>query len=57
MEVGDRVAVCAGNGWEFAVATYAVYKMGAVLVSLPSLLSKVSSYGREEANGLSTGAA
>lgn len=29
---GDRVAVSLGNGWEFAVATYAIWKLGAVLV-------------------------
>ncbi|PQE14634.1 hypothetical protein CJF31_00007730 [Rutstroemia sp. NJR-2017a BVV2] len=31
---GDRVAVSLGNGWEFAVATYAVWKLGGVLVPL-----------------------
>lgn len=31
---GDRVAVSLGNGPEFAVLTYAVYKLGAVLVPL-----------------------
>jgi len=29
---GDRVAVSLGNGWEFAVATYAIWKLGAILV-------------------------
>ncbi|EFX02325.1 AMP-binding enzyme [Grosmannia clavigera kw1407] len=31
---GDRVAVSLGNGPEFAVLTYAIYKLGAVLVPL-----------------------
>ncbi|PQE15635.1 hypothetical protein CJF30_00006059 [Rutstroemia sp. NJR-2017a BBW] len=31
---GDRVAVSLGNSWEFAVATYAIWKLGAVLVPL-----------------------
>lgn len=30
---GDRVAVSLGNNWEFAVLTYALFKLGAVLVS------------------------
>lgn len=30
---GDRVAVSLGNNWEFAVVTYALFKLGAVLVS------------------------
>lgn len=30
---GDRVAVSLGNGWEFGLITYAVWKLGAVLVS------------------------
>lgn len=29
---GDRVAVSLGNNWEFAVVTYAVWKLGAILV-------------------------
>jgi acyl-CoA synthetase (AMP-forming)/AMP-acid ligase II len=29
---GDRVAVSLGNNWEFAVLTYAIFKLGAVLV-------------------------
>ena len=35
---GDRVAVSLGNNWEFAVVTYAVWKLGAVLVGLFFLL-------------------
>ncbi|APA11099.1 hypothetical protein sscle_07g058690 [Sclerotinia sclerotiorum 1980 UF-70] len=31
---GDRVAVSLGNGWEFGAITYAVWKLGAVLVPL-----------------------
>lgn len=31
---GDRVAVSLGNNWEFAVVTYALFKLGAVLVPL-----------------------
>ncbi|KAK0671239.1 hypothetical protein QBC41DRAFT_271018 [Cercophora samala] len=31
---GDRVAVSLGNCWEFAALTYAVYKLGAILVPL-----------------------
>lgn len=33
---GDRVAVSLGNCWEFAVLTYSIFKLGAVLVC-PSL--------------------
>jgi acyl-CoA synthetase (AMP-forming)/AMP-acid ligase II len=33
---GDRVAVSLGNNWEFAVTTYALFKLGAVLVRLTS---------------------
>lgn len=29
---GDRVAVSLGNCWEFAVVTYALFKLGAILV-------------------------
>jgi len=29
---GDRVAVSLGNNWEFAVTTYALFKLGAILV-------------------------
>jgi non-ribosomal peptide synthetase component E (peptide arylation enzyme) len=29
---GDRVAVSLGNGVEFATATYALFKLGAILV-------------------------
>ncbi|KAB8296092.1 hypothetical protein EYC80_008892 [Monilinia laxa] len=31
---GDRVAVSLGNGWEFGALTYAIWKLGAVLVPL-----------------------
>jgi acyl-CoA synthetase (AMP-forming)/AMP-acid ligase II len=31
---GDRVAVSLGNNWEFAVTTYALFKLGAILVRL-----------------------
>ncbi|KAM3083727.1 hypothetical protein ACMFMG_002160 [Clarireedia jacksonii] len=34
VQKGDRFAVSLGNGWEFAVATYAVWKLGGVLVPL-----------------------
>jgi len=30
---GERVAVSLGNGWEFAVITYSLFKLGAILVS------------------------
>ena len=30
---GDRVAVSLGNNWEFAALTYALFKLGAILVS------------------------
>ena len=36
---GDRVAVSLGNNWEFAVLTYALFKLGAILVCLPFLWS------------------
>lgn len=29
---GDRVAVSLGNNWEFAVITYSLFKLGAILV-------------------------
>jgi len=32
---GDRVAVSLGNGIEFTLATYALFKLGAILVSSP----------------------
>ncbi|KAH6674925.1 acyl-CoA synthetase/AMP-acid ligase-like protein II [Halenospora varia] len=31
---GDRVAVSLGNNWEFGVTTYALFKLGAILVPL-----------------------
>ncbi|TVY39790.1 putative acyl-CoA synthetase, partial [Lachnellula occidentalis] len=31
---GDRVAVSLGNCWEFAVLTYSIFKLGAILVPL-----------------------
>lgn len=34
---GDRVAVSLGNNWEFAVTTYALFKLGAVLVGQATL--------------------
>lgn len=34
---GDRVAVSLGNGWEFAVGSYAIWKLGGVLVSFGKL--------------------
>ncbi|ESZ98369.1 hypothetical protein SBOR_1247 [Sclerotinia borealis F-4128] len=34
LKKGDRVAVSLGNGWEFGAITYAVWKLGAVLVPL-----------------------
>ncbi|KAK3987436.1 hypothetical protein QBC44DRAFT_343979 [Cladorrhinum sp. PSN332] len=36
---GDRVAVSLGNCWEFAALTYAVFKLGAVLVPLNPLFT------------------
>lgn len=33
VQKGDRVAVSLGNNWEFAVVTYALFKLGAILVS------------------------
>lgn len=33
VQKGDRVAVSLGNGWESGVVTYAVFKLGAILVS------------------------
>lgn len=35
---GERVAVSLGNCWEFAVVTYALFKLGAILVC-PSILA------------------
>lgn len=29
---GERVAVSLGNSWEFAVVTYSLFKLGAILV-------------------------
>ena len=37
---GDRVAVSLGNNWEFAVLTYAIFKLGAVLVCSPLELAR-----------------
>jgi acyl-CoA synthetase (AMP-forming)/AMP-acid ligase II len=37
---GDRVAVSLGNNWEFAVLTYAIFKLGAVLVCSPFDLAR-----------------
>ncbi|PFH55791.1 hypothetical protein XA68_17615 [Ophiocordyceps unilateralis] len=34
IQIGDRVGIALGNGVEFAALTYAVYKLGAVLVPL-----------------------
>ncbi|TGO68346.1 hypothetical protein BOTNAR_0026g00330 [Botryotinia narcissicola] len=34
VQKGDRVAVSLGNGWEFGATTYAIWKLGAVLVPL-----------------------
>ncbi|TGO74210.1 hypothetical protein BELL_0299g00010 [Botrytis elliptica] len=34
VQKGDRVAVSLGNGWEFGAITYAIWKLGAVLVPL-----------------------
>ncbi|KAK4458287.1 hypothetical protein QBC42DRAFT_308718 [Cladorrhinum samala] len=34
---GDRVAVSLGNCWEFAALTYAIFKLGAILVPLNPL--------------------
>ncbi|KAH8816784.1 putative AMP-binding enzyme [Xylogone sp. PMI_703] len=45
---GDRVAVSLGNGWEFGVITYALFKLGAILVPLnpafnaPQVISALS---------------
>ncbi|RFU29355.1 hypothetical protein B7463_g6986, partial [Scytalidium lignicola] len=45
---GDRVAVSLGNGWEFGVITYALFKLGAILVPLnpafnaPQIISALS---------------
>ncbi|EPE35042.1 Acetyl-CoA synthetase-like protein [Glarea lozoyensis ATCC 20868] len=34
VQKGDRVAVSLGNNWEFATITYALFKLGAILVPL-----------------------
>lgn len=34
MTKGERVAVSLGNNWEFAVTTYALFKLGAILVRI-----------------------
>jgi len=34
---GERVAVSLGNSWEFAVVTYSLFKLGAILVSREQL--------------------
>jgi non-ribosomal peptide synthetase component E (peptide arylation enzyme) len=39
---GDRVAVNLGNNVEFATATYALFKLGAVLVCGPEKQSKIT---------------
>ncbi|KAK4162025.1 hypothetical protein QBC43DRAFT_322714 [Cladorrhinum sp. PSN259] len=36
---GDRVAVSLGNCWEFAALTYAIFKLGAILVPLNPLFT------------------
>jgi acyl-coenzyme A synthetase/AMP-(fatty) acid ligase len=46
---GDRVAVCLGSNWENAVMSYAVWKLGGVLVS--SVVTFV--FGIREAEGRS----
>ncbi len=40
---GDMVAVSLGNCWEFAVVTYALFKLGGILVSLE--ISSKRDYG------------
>ncbi len=42
---GDRVAVSLGNCWEFAVVTYSLFKLGAILVSLTIKLFKLRAVG------------
>jgi non-ribosomal peptide synthetase component E (peptide arylation enzyme) len=39
---GDRVAVSLGNNWEFAVTTYALFKLGAILVSAFDFLGRAA---------------
>lgn len=43
MKKGERVAVSLGNCWEFAVVTYSLFKLGAILVSLKCIFREVSS--------------
>ncbi|KAK6594699.1 amp-binding enzyme [Botrytis cinerea] len=55
---GDRVAVSLGNGWEFGAITYAIWKLGAVLVPLnPAFNTKqvVSALNHLEASHLIIG--
>ncbi|TVY50817.1 putative crotonobetaine/carnitine-CoA ligase [Lachnellula cervina] len=56
---GDRVAVSLGNCWEFAVLTYSIFKLGAVLVPLnPAFNSTqvISALSHLEASHLIIGA-
>jgi acyl-CoA synthetase (AMP-forming)/AMP-acid ligase II len=56
---GDRVAVSLGNNIEFAVATYAIFKLGAILVPLNpafNTLQVVSALGHLSASHLVIGA-
>jgi non-ribosomal peptide synthetase component E (peptide arylation enzyme) len=42
---GDRVAVSLGNNWEFATLTYALFKLGAILVRSSLVDGKVLEVG------------
>ncbi|KAM0131050.1 hypothetical protein ACHAO1_007555 [Botrytis cinerea] len=58
VQKGDRVAVSLGNGWEFGAITYAIWKLGAVLVPLnPAFNTKqvVSALNHLEASHLIIG--
>ncbi|KAH8594055.1 putative AMP-binding enzyme [Bisporella sp. PMI_857] len=55
---GERVGVMLGNNWEFAVVTYSLFKLGAILVPLnPAFTSKqvISALNHLEARHLVVG--
>jgi non-ribosomal peptide synthetase component E (peptide arylation enzyme) len=41
VQKGDRIAVSLGNNWEFATITYALFKLGAILVGYLAIESLV----------------
>jgi non-ribosomal peptide synthetase component E (peptide arylation enzyme) len=47
---GERVAVSLGNSWEFAVVTYSLFKLGAILVCVIYSGGLVEIYLRKREN-------